>query len=151
MGAKIYDTASPKIDHCIGYVDDDGTITSVANLTGFVDARTGKVYDSSTPNLDHCIGCAAEDGKLYRGSVPSIGKDIGFVSSDGTIYRDNTPIVGHWIGYVDSASILGRGAACFFILKGLLGKDADAEDDKPQTEKKAGTQSAKFSGKEPLF
>ena len=128
MGSKIYNTPTPKVDHCIGYVDDDGTIYSdntriVGHWIGFVDSATGKVYDSPTPKVDHCIGCVTPDGKLWRDSTPIVGHDIGFVRDDGTVYSDNTAIVGHWIGFVEPATLLGKGAACYFILKGILGSN----------------------------
>ncbi len=124
MGAYIYSTTSPKVENCIGYVDDDGTIyqgsyKSVDKVIGCVDDY-GKVYDSSAPKVEHCIGCVGDSGTLYNSSVPILGHEIGSVSDDGTIYSTNSPVVGTWIGLVKPASLYGKGAACFFVQYGFL-------------------------------
>ncbi len=130
MGAKIYNTTYPAFDHCIGYVDDDGTIYSdstkiVGNWIGFVDAETGKVYDTTTPKSDHCIGCATPEGKLYRDAVPIVGDDIGYINSSGTVFNEKGISIGNEIGFVEPTSMLAFGGACFFIRKGLLRSSQD--------------------------
>ena len=114
---------------CVGCVDDNGII-----------------YDTSEPVYLHSVGCVTPDGEVYETTTKTLGGQIGYVDKEGYIFdvkqglgfgraigffnRDNDLKLLYSngaecevrVGYVKSSSVYARGAAVYFLLKGMMGQ-----------------------------